>query len=274
MRVMYLGTAASEGWPAMFCRCGACIRAANLKGKDIRRRSGALVNGNILIDLSPDLFFAKTSLDLDLGAVRSAVITHGHPDHFYPENMDLRMPVFAYGYEPEPFTLYGSAETGDLYRRHFSRDGSPRDGFPGFTTVSPYEPFDACGVRFTALPAAHAFPGSFMYLLEEGGHSFLYAHDTGLWPEPVWDFLADKHLDAVSLDCTFGPQPCTYAGHMSFRENTLIRRRMLETGIAAASARFVCNHFSHNGGMCHADMESVMRGEGFDIAFDGMEFAL
>ena len=61
---------------------------------------------------------------------------------------------------------------------------------------------------------------------------------------------------------------------MSFHENILIRQHMLETGIAVPSTRFVSNHFSHNGGMCHADMAGVMLGEGFEIAFDGMELAL
>ena len=244
MRIQYLGTAASEGWPAMFCRCLACAEAARLGGKNLRRRSGALVNGNVLLDLSPDLYFGKVALQLDLGAVSAVVVTHGHPDHFYPENVDLRMPVFASGYDPEPLRLYGSAHTADLYRRHLPQgSGRPPADFPEFVTVPPYSSFDAGGVRFTALPAAHGCPGSFIYLLEEGSTAFLYAHDTGLWEDAVWAFLASVRLSGVSLDCTFGPQPCTYPGHMSFHENILIRSRMLASGIADAPTQFICSQF-------------------------------
>jgi phosphoribosyl 1,2-cyclic phosphate phosphodiesterase len=275
LRIQYLGTAASEGWPALFCRCDACREAARRGGKNIRRRSGALINGNILLDFSPDLYFARIALSLDLGAVRAAVITHGHPDHFYPENADLRMPVFAYGYATEPFRLFGSAHTAQLYSHHYPQgSGRPPADFPEFVTVAPYESFDVCGVHFTALPAAHGCPGSFIYLLEEGSNALLYAHDTGLWTEPVWDFLASRRLSAVSLDCTFGPQPCTYPGHMGFDENILIRRRMLQSGIAPASARFISSHFSHNASMPHEEMAELMRPQGFIIAYDGMELAL
>jgi len=34
MKVKILGTAAAEGWPALFCRCPACQRARKLGGKN------------------------------------------------------------------------------------------------------------------------------------------------------------------------------------------------------------------------------------------------
>ena len=33
MKLQYLGTAAAEGWPALFCNCSACIKAKELGGK-------------------------------------------------------------------------------------------------------------------------------------------------------------------------------------------------------------------------------------------------
>ena len=54
MKFQYLGTAAAEGWPAVFCRCEACEEAARRGGKNIRTRSQALVNDDLLLDLPPD----------------------------------------------------------------------------------------------------------------------------------------------------------------------------------------------------------------------------
>lgn len=39
MKLQYLGTAAAEGFPGMFCNCTACERARKAGGKNIRTRS-------------------------------------------------------------------------------------------------------------------------------------------------------------------------------------------------------------------------------------------
>ena len=50
MKLTYLGTAAAEGWPAVFCNCENCKEAARLGGRNIRTRSQALVNDDLLLD--------------------------------------------------------------------------------------------------------------------------------------------------------------------------------------------------------------------------------
>ncbi len=42
MKIKYLGTAAYEGLPAIFCECDTCNEARKRKGKNIRTRSQAL----------------------------------------------------------------------------------------------------------------------------------------------------------------------------------------------------------------------------------------
>ncbi len=39
MKLKYLGTAAAEGIPALFCNCKHCASARELSGKNIRTRS-------------------------------------------------------------------------------------------------------------------------------------------------------------------------------------------------------------------------------------------
>lgn len=55
----YMGTAAAEGIPALFCQCDVCRRAAEAGGRNIRGRSGAMINGKILIDFPADMFSYK-----------------------------------------------------------------------------------------------------------------------------------------------------------------------------------------------------------------------
>ena len=51
-----MGTAAAEGFPAVFCRCKYCLEARRLGGKNIRTRSQSLVNDDLLIDFPPDAY--------------------------------------------------------------------------------------------------------------------------------------------------------------------------------------------------------------------------
>lgn len=54
MEIQYLGTAAAEGWPALFCDCDICRRARAAGGKDLRTRTQSMIDGTILIDFPPD----------------------------------------------------------------------------------------------------------------------------------------------------------------------------------------------------------------------------
>src|SRR4030042_946112 len=55
MRLFFLGTAAAEGYPAIFCNCANCRQARLLGGRDQRFRSALLVNDDLLIDFAPEL---------------------------------------------------------------------------------------------------------------------------------------------------------------------------------------------------------------------------
>jgi hypothetical protein len=58
---------------------------------------------------------------------------------------------------------------------------------------------------------------------------------------------------------------------MGFPANLRVRDRMHAIGAAGEDTIFVINHFSHNGGMNHAELANMARPEGFVVAWDGME---
>src|SRR5258708_748081 len=82
MEILLLGTAAAESWPAPFCRCDACVQARKLGGKNIRTRSGALIDGTVKVDFGPDTYSQMHREALDLGSITTLVFTHEHDDHF------------------------------------------------------------------------------------------------------------------------------------------------------------------------------------------------
>ncbi len=50
MHLLFLGTAASEGYPNAFCHCENCNAARQEGGASLRKRSSVLIDGQLLID--------------------------------------------------------------------------------------------------------------------------------------------------------------------------------------------------------------------------------
>lgn len=276
MKLQYLGTAAAEGWPAIFCQCDLCVKAAALGGKNLRLRSGALVNDRILLDVPPDLYTAKLKLNLDLGNVRNILITHAHMDHFDREALSMFAEPYAHLKNRGKLHLWGSGFTQKVWREYVEDSLLKEPGLDAeivFHTVMPFETFEADGVRVTALPAVHSCPESLIYVLEQEESKMLYGNDTGLWREEVWQYLSahkSRPFTLVSLDSTMGLPDSTYNGHMTFAQNMQVRLRMLREGIASDNTIFVCHHFSHNGLLLHEQIEDLMKPKGFLTAYDGL----
>ncbi len=268
MIVQWLGTAAAEGWPALFCQCEACREAQRRGGRDIRSRHGGLIDGRLLIDLNPDLLYQKQRFQLDLGAVEDIIITHFHSDHLTPATLGLMFPVMAHRGDRPPLRIHGSARVLSMLDEHGGRVqlAETRDG----------KSFEAGGCRVTPLPAVHGGEDSQaqIYLIEKGGAALLWAHDTDLFCEAAWRILEERvtrPLSAASLDCTNGPLPHgNYFGHMGFDEDVELKRLLREKGMADEKTLFVCNHFSHNGHVLYREAARRMAKHGFLIAYDGM----
>ena len=266
MKIQWLGTAAAEGWPAVFCDCEACRQASLLGGKNIRTRLGAIVDDVLLIDLNPDLYAQKLQFGLDLLKIRDVIITHNHGDHNTPLYMEFRNPVY-YGKRLPVLPVYGPSDVMEAL--------SPYAGFLKMNTVDSGDEFDTYMHHVTTLPAVHNAKLGKFYLIERGGKSFLFMHDTGIECEQALRMLRermDRPVDLISVDCTYGPNPLPpgYTSHMGFAENIRLKERLLREGVADGHTRFVCAHFSHNGHMLHDQMCSVMNPYGFEIAYDGM----
>lgn len=84
MEIQYLGTAAAEGLPALFCGCEICNQARKAGGKEVRTRTQSLIDNKILIDFPPDTYTHAISYGLELGQIGHLLVTHSHMDHFFP----------------------------------------------------------------------------------------------------------------------------------------------------------------------------------------------
>ena len=123
MKIKYLGTAAAEGIPAVFCECETCQKAMSLGGKNIRTRSQALIDGKLLIDFPADTYIHSLMYGIKLCDIKHCLITHSHSDHLYPEEISMRNTnVFSHLKEKTPITFYSDQSGYDLIEKIIKKD--------------------------------------------------------------------------------------------------------------------------------------------------------
>lgn len=282
MKLQLLGTAAAEAVPAVFCACDMCRYAREKGGKELRTRSGAIIDDVIKIDFGPDSCHHALQNGLDYSRLHSLFITHTHSDHLQVMDLACRKPPYAHAPANDPpLTVYGNAAVEERLQPHLNERTL-------FRQMKPFVTVHAEGYQVTALEAVHCisldpnagYPvvhegavyhrseEALFYLIEKNGQRILYAHDTDEFTPTDMEFLTGKKIDIISMDCTNGYLELDYVGHMGIRENLHMREKLLACGAADEHTLFVSTHFSHNGLLPHEEMEKRL--PGFLIGFDGM----
>ena len=274
MKIKYLGTAAAEGYPALFCQCDRCVEARRLGGKNIRSRASALVDGKILIDFGPDAFTNSIRYNINYTDIKTLLITHTHADHFHQESIGYRRgPGFAYLVDAEKLNIYGSPDIATEEMKMYSCADRDMYGY-NIRVVKPFESFMAEGYKITPLKANHGTDNPYVYIIEKDGSALLYAHDTGIFPEETVEYLKNcgVKFGLVSLDCTAGTTLIDYDSHMNIPRNLETKDMLLNLGVADENTKFFVNHFSHNGeNTLYEDMERVAISHGMHSTYDGLE---
>ncbi len=275
MKLQYLGTAAAEGWPSAFCNCPYCQQARKLGGKNIRTRSQALVDRELLLDFPCDTYLHALREKINLSAVRWLLVTHSHTDHFYPAELVNRGGCYSHDMDSPTLDIYcNEAVKAYFYKAAGHELEQDVENRITFHIVKPFQTFAAGPYQVTALPAKHmSTEQALFYLIEKDGRSLLYAHDTGRFYPEVTEFLRNrgKAIDLISLDCTSGCyENGEENGHMGFPDTVVMKQKLLEIGAADGHTRFILNHFSHNGKWLYEELAARGAAENMEPSYDGM----
>ncbi len=279
MKIKYLGTAAAEGTPALFCRCEVCKKARAVGGRNIRTRSQSIIDDHLLIDFSADTYMHCLRDNIDLMDIKSCLITHAHEDHLYPRDIPMRIPDnFANfcGEEVTPLHFYGSDTSLNVIRELYTYDTMIEKNVIELHPVTPYEPFTVEEYTVTPLKADHdQKTDPLIYIISDGKKTMLYGHDTGYFLEETWEYLEREKpmFDYVSLDCT-GMFENYRKGHLGLNSGIEVKERMIETGVADSHTIFCFNHFSHNGGATYDEFAPAAAEKGFLVSYDSMEYEI
>lgn len=272
MTITVLGSAAAEGFPGLFCVCDICAEARRRGGKDIRRRTSYLAGEAIMIDFGPDAYHSMIALDADYASLRHLLVSHSHQDHWYPQDLFLRRPGFSILAEGSHLTVHGNQAVADrLVAGVMERERLSLD----VDVVRPFQELDlGDGISAVPIKADHAYEEEALnWIVRTPFGAALFGNDTGWYPAETWDFLAGAALTVVFLDSTSAGMPHR-EGHLGASVVVEARDMMEKIGALAPGARFIANHFSHNGRMLHDDLEAFLGPHGIEVAYDGMTLSL
>jgi len=273
MKLQYLGTAAAEGIPAVFCECENCIKSKLSGGRNIRTRSQALIDDCILIDFPQDTYMHYLKYDFPLAKIKNCLITHSHQDHLYPQEMVMRKNGFSHIIDKSPLTFF-SDESGYNMLNELKILCGITDGNMLVRKIKLYETFLVEGYNITALRATHDIGASpVVYLIEKDGKSIFYSHDTSEYPKETMDYLKNysRPINLISLDCTEACNDTIYEGHLTLSRCNELRNELLNIGVADEKTVFVLNHFSHNGkNVVYDEFVKIAAKYNFEVSYDGM----
>lgn len=268
MKLQYLGTAAAEGWPALFCECDHCRRARTAGEKNIRTRSQALLDDKLSIDFPADTYMHILKYGLNTSQWTGVIFTHAHPDHFYPNDLFLHCPPYSYGVDP--LQIYLTQSAADQIKNRLVNSEKWTEHL-SFHVIEDFKPFYHNSYEITPLRADHdSSQDTHIYSISDGKKTLLYAHDTGYFPDDTWSYLKGHHFDLISLDCTYGALPTHRKGHMSIDVCAEVAQRLEEEKCINKNTHRIINHFSHNSLKIYDEMVPYAEQFGFDVSFDGM----
>jgi phosphoribosyl 1,2-cyclic phosphate phosphodiesterase len=279
MELTFLGSGAAEGYPALACDCQNCRVARARGGPHLRKRSHALVDRALLIDLGPDLLWSAQEQRLELHRVGQVLLTHAHDDHLALFNLRCRGRRYLRGQVGE-WEICGS----DASLAAIAAEPDLAELGVRLRRVRPLEEFELGPYRVTALPARHdAGLEPLLYAVRGPAGALLYATDSGPWPPETWSGLerlgrAGARFGLVALDATHGLSPHDPerppARHMNFDEAVWHAAALRERGLLHSRASLVAHHLSHNWVPPHDEAVALLAPRGLQVAYDGLVVAV
>lgn len=272
MELLFCGTAAAEAWPGLFCTCDVCLKAKAIGGKEMRSRAAYMLGSKIRIDFGPDSNLHQQKFALAYEKLEHLLITHSHDDHWFVHDMAYRQRGFSV-ISATPLHVWGNAA---VEQKFVLVNGSDWERYGLiFHRITAFESFEISdGVLVTPLLGAHDRREECMnYLFEINGRRTLLGHDTGWYDAPTWDYLTDKPIDTLILDCTHGTEDHV-PNHLGGTVLGKVRDELATRNALAPDAVCIATHFSHNCGSLHDELETFFTPLGFRVAYDGLRVSI
>lgn len=284
-------------YPSLFCDCPNCVAARTAGGRNIRGNSSAMIDGDLLIDLTPAAFLRANLLGISMTGLRLLLVTHPHPDHFIPSLLKWRrvpadrLPPFdpeveewSSRYTPvNDLTVIGTEEVTGILREQFP-ERTAEECAMTFRALGPGESAGEGPYLVTAVRSNHGKRENFAncYIIEKHGRRILYALDSGGFEPDMLELIRSRKYDCVIADGTFGRKRLKTddagglngTGHMNLRTDIRFRRYLLEQGCISESTPFILSHLCPHFAPPHDVYEAEVKELGMLLAWDGMKITV
>ncbi len=277
MKLKFLGTAAAEGVPAVFCNCSACKRARSVGGKNIRTRSQILIDGDTLYDFPMDTYMHALRFGIDLSAIKRVLITHSHMDHCYPQEFCMRGEPFAHNMTEKTVDIFCNAAVKEMFLSDTAREIRENvKNSINVRTLSPFETVEDGDMTIIALPASHTVgEDCLVYYVQRAGVGALLLNDTGILDAGVYERLHGfgAKVDIAVFDCTYGATKRGRGRHMGLYDVTEQIELVGGIGLFKQNVKLIATHLSHNTDLDHDGISKLAEPYGITVAYDGMEIS-
>ena len=284
MKITFLGTGASAGLPAAYCRCDECNGVRERGGIEVKTRSALRVGKHCQIDISHDNYWQAIKHSMDMYDVEHLLITHTHCDHFAVTGItDKTMSEVT---NDKPLNIYMS-EPAKEFMMKFLDTMSVSDEEKKFEREFPirgleyYKEYSIGELVVETVKGNHtAWAGiekSINYLIKmPDGKKLLYALDTGYYLDETWNYLKGRNTDILIMDCTFGGR--TDRGefpdsHLDIESFLKMLERMTEIEFIDNKTDIYASHFNPHQGLTHFEIQDRFNKSSFHVtvAYDGLK---
>lgn len=278
MKITYLGTAAAEGFPAMFCDCYFCRNARLLGKSEVRTRSQVLIDDDLLIDFPPESYVHSLGGQFNLSKIKYLLVSHSHMDHFYAHDFILRGYKYA-KLEQDVLHIYGNEEVSKVFSECTAREMKQVVApHLNLQVIDKYNCFTFGDYKVLTIPAQHSQQETdLLFYIEKHGVGYLHLYDTGRISKDALSFLKDNGAKAnlVSFDCTFlNVTAGDVSRHMGIEDDMIIKTQLEDLNVVNDKTKFVITHFSHNANPIRKNLAEVENKYGVIAAYDGLQLEI
>lgn len=272
MKINFMGTAAYERIPSIFCNCPACAYARKHGKKNIRTQAQVLINNDLLIDFGMDNYLHFVKSGVNFSAIPNILITHAHEDHFQLEELKMRSESGSKNIICEDLNIYGGVGAKEFFESGDTNKCT-------FNLMEKFVPYNVGKYKVIAFPARHGTIDPLTYLISDGQKTVYYSLDSWYPIDEVYDFIKENNIkiDAVICDCTYSVLDITDDGghHMSLKNNFVHRERLINAGAINQNTTWVVTHFTHNSmhkdgkAVSFRELNKICKKNKMKLAYDG-----
>ncbi len=250
MKLKFLGTGAAD-----FSELLKTEEGFKLNDKSVRRSSSILVNDDLLIDCGPHTFLSLKKYGVDIKKIKYLLITHTHGDHFNVQAIqDL------------------AKLTDEKLMLVVNKDANINIDGINVLGVSHLQNIELGDYKIKVLPANHE-NFAVHYDIEKNGEKLFYGLDGAWLMTDEMNAMRNRNYDILVLDATVGEYVGDYrvCEHNSLPMLRILKPTLFKNNACNENSLLILSHLARTLHEKHETVEKKEIGDGFTVAYDGLE---